>query len=382
MNSEKKIPFNLPPVLGNEKEFVLQAIDYRKLSGDGTFNKRSADLIKEKLGSKYVNLTPSCTAALEMAYLIIDLKPEEEVILPSYTFTSTATAVTLFGAKPVFVDIDESLNLDCSKLESAITPRTKAICIVHYAGMSCDFERLTEITKKSKNRIFIIEDAAQGIDAYYKNKPLGCLGDISAFSFHETKNIVCGEGGAIAVNDSSLVERAEILKDKGTNRQRFLRGQVDKYTWQDKGSSYLLGELSAAYLYAQLLESEKITHRRLEIWNRYYSNLAAEASKGNFKLPVVPSYSRHNGHIFYLIVKSQQERDSLFTFLKKRGVTSAPHYEPLHSSPAGVRFGKVSGDLKLTNELAGRLLRLPLFLDLSNEDIDFVSGSILEYYSR
>lgn len=381
MRTEIKIPFNIPPVLGTEEAYINKALSNRKLSGDGPFNKRASQLIKERLDSPYSNLTPSCTSALEMAYLLIDLKPDDEVILPSFTFTSTATAITLFGAKPVFVDVDESFNIDLTQVESAITNKTKAICVVHYAGTSCDMNRLKDTLQRQKNKIYLIEDAAQALDCYYNNKPLGTFGDIAAFSFHETKNVVCGEGGAIVVNNIDLIQRAELLKDKGTNRQSFLRGEVDKYTWQDKGSSYLLGEIPAAYLVAQLEEVQKITAKRLRIWSQYYSDLLPLEESKKLFLPKIPKFSKHNGHIFYLILKNENTRNLLAQFLKEKGISAVSHYVPLHSAPAGIKYGRVSGSMSNTDAYANCLLRLPMYYDLTPTQAEHVATEVKNFFA-
>lgn len=380
MKVDKLIPYNVPAVVGNEVHYVNEAMKSRKLSGDGSFNKKCSEWLRSYYQVPYATLTPSCTAALEMAYLLIDLKPGDEVIMPSFTFTSTATAVTLFGAKPVFVDVDSTLNLDLSKVEEAITSKTKAICPVHYAGTSCDIKKLRDII--GSRDIYIVEDAAQALGASYRDQKLGGTGDIAALSFHETKNVVCGEGGALIVKNPALIDRAEILKDKGTNRQRFLRGQVDKYTWQDKGSSYLLGELPAAYLLAQFEKLTEITDARLKVWNRYFQNLRELADIGTISLPKIPEYSQHNAHIFYLLTESEDIRFKLSQYLKDMNILAIPHYVPLHSAPAGIKFGRVSGTMEHTDSLANRLLRLPLFYDLNLDSVDYITQCIYSYFNK
>lgn len=376
MTKRELLPFNVPPVLGTEMTNIEKALMARKLSGDGFFNKKCSNWLSDYLGAKYSTLVPSCTSALEMAYLLMDLGPGDEVILPSFTFTSTATAVTLFGATPVFVDVDKTMNLNLDIVEQAITSKTKAICAVHYAGTSCDMNRLVGIGKK--HSVFIVEDAAQAIFSYYDNKPLGSFGDFAAFSFHETKNIVCGEGGALIVNNGEFVQRAEIVKDKGTNRQRFLRGEVDKYTWEDKGSSYLLGEIPAAFLWSQIEAGEAITQKRLQVWERYKQNLE---SVSEVHIMQVPPNCKLNAHIFYIVVKSESVRDQLAKFLRSENVLAISHYVPLHSSRAGKRFGRSHGEQRVTDDFASRLLRLPLYFDLSIDDVDYVCGKIRDYFS-
>ncbi|MBC7420225.1 MAG: dTDP-4-amino-4,6-dideoxygalactose transaminase [Bdellovibrio sp.] len=371
------IPFNLPMVVGNEAQYLQDVLKNKKLSGDGTFNKKASALIKERTGSLYVTLTPSCTAALEMAYLLIDLQPGDEVILPSFTFTSSATAIVLFGATPVFVDIDQSMNLDIDQVLKAVTAKTKAVCVVHYASTSCDLDLLRARLPK---HIYIVEDAAQAIGATYKGRALGSIGELGAYSFHETKNVLCGEGGALLVNHPDLVARAEILKDKGTNRQKFLRGEVDKYTWQDKGSSYLLPELAAAYLLAQLEKQDDINAKRLKLWNLYFAKLNTLASEKTFQLPVIPDHNLQNAHIFYLILANPQMAVNLALHLKKQNIQAVSHYVPLHNSPAGKRFGRTGENLANTEHKAAALIRLPLFYDLSENEIEIISSAVLNFF--
>lgn len=377
-----QIKFNVPTLIGKEEAAVKTAILNRKLSGDGSFNKSCAQILREKVKSPFVYLTPSCTAALEMAYMLLDLKKGDEVIMPSFTFTSTATSVVVFGGTPVFVDIDETCNVDVDKILAAVTEKTKAICVVHYAGYSCDLDKLSEGIKKFNRKIFIVEDAAQALGSTYKGRPLGGIGDISAFSFHETKNIVCGEGGAICVNNPDLLSRAEIIRDKGTNRQRFLRGEVDKYTWQDVGSSYLLGELPAAYLYEQLKAEEMINNRRRAIWNDFYRALEPLQSAGKLKLPVVPEFAKHNGHIFYIIANTIDESEALIKFCLERGIQPVRHYVPLHSAPAGKKFGITCGSIENTHFYADKLVRLPIYYNLDDSQKEQIINAVLDFYGK
>lgn len=368
----------MAPLLGSERDYVSDVLKHRKFSGEGPYNKKASEFLRKYLDAKFVTLTPSCTAALEMAYVLLDLKPGDEVILPSFTFTSTATATTQFGATPIFVDVDDTLNVDPARVTEAISAKTKAICVVHYAGFSADMDSLKKIT--ADRNIPIIEDAAQGLFALYKNKPLGSLGDLAAFSFHETKNIVCGEGGALVINNPAYLARAEIVRDKGTNRQKFLRGEVDKYTWVDKGSSYLLGELPAAFLFAQLERGEEITQKRRALWEHYFRKLTLLSEKGALRLPQAPEFSQHNGHIFYIILPNPEVTIGLAAFLKEKGISATSHYVPLHSSPAGLSLGRTCGPMTQTESLAYRLLRLPMFFDLELNQIDFICEQIYEFF--
>lgn len=376
-----KIPFNLPPKSSHEEHYISQAISNRKLSGEGSFNKKCAEWFNKNLPTLMTVITPSCTSALEMAMVLADIGPGDEVILPSFTFTSTANVVALYGAVPVFVDIDpRTLNIDPLAIEKAITPRTRVIMPVHYAGVGCEMDRIMALAE-AKN-IWVVEDAAQGIFASYKGKALGSWGHMAAFSFHETKNIVCGEGGALTINDKRLLERAEIVRDKGTNRQQFLNGQVDKYTWQDKGSSYLLSELSAAFLLSQLEEGPQITARRMKVWNQYHQGLAELEKQGHLTRMTVPSEATANAHIYYILLNSAEVRAALWQFLRERDIQSTTHYVPLHSAPAGVKYGRVSGSMKVTDDLANRMLRLPMFADLSQDESHYVIDSISAFFKR
>lgn len=376
-----KIHFNVPAKVGNEIKYIEEAISNRKLSGEGAFNKRCAELLRKKLNAKKALITPSCTHALEMAAILIGLKEGDEVIMPSYTFSSTATSVCLRGARPVFVDIrEDNLNINESLIERSITPKTKAIFVVHYAGIGCSMERIMEIAKK--HNLFVVEDAAHAIDAKFKGKYLGGIGHLGCFSFHETKNCVCGEGGALIINDIRFVERAEIIREKGTNREKFFRGEVDKYTWVDIGSSYLLSELSAAYLYSQLENMKKITGRRKERWVRYNKNLKHLEKEGKFRLPTIPKECTPNYHIFFLLLSDEDTRDKLMDYLKSKGILAIFHYLPLHLSPMGRKMGYKNGDLPITEELSGRILRLPLYYDLTAGDQDFIISNIKEFFSN
>ena len=376
-----KIPFNIPPKSAHEEQYISQAIANRKLSGEGSFNKKAADWFNKNLPTLMTVITPSCTSALEMAMVLADIGPGDEVILPSFTFTSTANVVALYGAVPVFVDIDPlTMNIDVAAIERAITPRTRVIMPVHYAGVGCEMDKIMALAEP-KN-IWVVEDAAQAIFASYKGKALGSWGHMAAFSFHETKNIVCGEGGALTINDKRLLARAEVVRDKGTNRQQFLNGQVDKYTWQDKGSSYLLSELSAAFLVSQLEDGKEITQHRLDAWKRYHQGLADLEKAGHLTRMTIPSEAKANAHIYYILLNSPEVRAALWQFLRERDIQSTTHYVPLHSAPAGVKYGRVSGSMKVTDDLANRMLRLPMFADLSVADTTLVINSIQDFFKR
>lgn len=360
------IPFNKPSAVGSEFSFIDEAFKRGQLSGDGYFTKRCNERISELSGSPSALLTHSCTAALEMAAILCNLKPGDEVIMPSFTFVSTANAVVLRGATPVFVDIDHrSLNIDPDQVEAAITPHTRAIFAVHYAGFPAEMDRLNQIAQT--HGLMVIEDAAQALGSTYKGRPAGCLGDIAAFSFHETKNIISGEGGAITVNRQDLVERAEIIREKGTNRSRFLRGQVDKYTWVDIGSSFLPGELIAAFLFAQLEKEEMIRQTRLALFDRYQSAFADLAQRERIVLPWHSDDVTGNGHMFYLRMRDVDDRDALIEHLREAGIIAPFHYVPLHSAPGGRRFGRAIGNLSVTDDTYSRLIRLPLYFTLGDE---------------
>lgn len=375
------IPFNAPPVVGTELEYMQSVMGSGKLCGDGGFTRRCQQWMENKFGSKKVLLTPSCTASLEMAAILIDIQPGDEVIMPSYTFVSTANAFVLRGATIVFVDIrPDTLNMDETLIEAAITEKTKAIVPVHYAGVACEMDAIMALADKHK--LFVIEDAAQGVMSTYKGKALGTIGHIGCFSFHETKNYTAGgEGGATLINDPSLVERAEIIREKGTNRSQFFRGQVDKYTWRDIGSSYLMADLQAAYLWAQLEEANRINEQRLRLWQNYYDALQPVAASGRITLPSIPPSCQHNAHMFYIKLRDNDDRSALIDWLKEAEILAVFHYIPLHSSPAGQRFGRFHGADRYTRFESERLLRLPLFYNLSDNNQKTVINSLLSYFS-
>jgi len=363
------IPFNKIYLTGKEIEYIRQSHETGNLSGDGFFTERSSEWLEQHTQTKKALITHSCTAALEMAAILADIQPGDEVIMPSYTFVSTANAFVLRGAVPVFVDIrEDTLNIDEMLIESAITPRTKAIVPVHYAGVACEMDTILAIAKKYN--LLVIEDAAQGVMASYKGKALGAIGDIGAYSFHETKNIISGEGGAILVNNPEFALRAEIIREKGTNRSQFYRGQVDKYTWQDIGSSYLPGEAISAFLLAQLEHAEEITQRRLDKWQIYHDALAHLEQKGDLRRPIIPEGCQHNAHMYYILLDSLQQRTHLIKQFKKQDIHPTFHYIPLHIAPAGKKYARVHGDLKNTESLSDRLLRLPLWVGLGPHQMD------------
>jgi dTDP-4-amino-4,6-dideoxygalactose transaminase len=369
------IPFNKPFVAGNELAYIQEAIANGHLSGNGPFTKRCQAWLEERLACRRALLTHSCTAALEMAALLTGVGPGDEVIMPSFTFVSTANAFALRGATPVFVDIrPDTLNLDESRIEAAITSRTRAIVPVHYAGVGCEMDAICRIARE--HGLFVIEDAAQGVMAAYKGRPLGSIGDASAVSFHETKNVIAGEGGALIVNRPEWVDRAEILWEKGTNRTLFSRGKVDKYSWIDLGSSYLPSEINAAFLCAQIEHAEAITCRRLEIWSAYHERLAGLESSAILRRPVVPPTSTPNGHMYYVLVARADLRTELVAALNARGIDAVSHYVPLHLAPAGSRFGRTAGSLDITESVSDRLLRLPLFPAMTNNELDAVTETM------
>jgi dTDP-4-amino-4,6-dideoxygalactose transaminase len=360
----ESIPFNWPYAAGEELIYVAEVQRNHHLSGDGPFTKRCQQWIEQQTGCAKALLTHSCTSALDLAAILLDLQAGDEVILPSYTFVSTANAFVLRGAIPVFVDIrEDTLNLDERLIEDAITPRTRAIVPVHYGGVSCDMDAINAIARRHNLRV--VEDAAQGVMASYKGRALGALGDLGAFSFHETKNVTSGEGGSLLVNDPDLVLRAEIIREKGTDRGRFFRGEVDKYTWQDVGSSFLPGEITAAFLMAQLEEAQRITDGRLAAWQRYHELLAPLEQQGLFRRPIVPPDCQHNGHMYYILLEPEVDRQQVLEELKRNKIGAVFHYVPLHSSPAGMRFGRAHGDLALTTSLSQRLIRLPMWFGLT-----------------
>ena len=373
------INFNVPPVVGTEIEYIRQAIASKKICGDGKFTKLCNSWIEEKTGTAKALLTTSCTHALEMSALLADIQPGDEVIMPSYTFVSTADAFVLRGAKIIFVDIrPDTMNIDERLIEDAVTEKTKAIVPVHYAGVSCEMNRILEIAKK--RNLVVIEDAAQGVQSFYYGKPLGTMGDFGCYSFHETKNYSMGEGGALLIREEKNIENAEIIREKGTNRSRFFRGQVDKYTWVSEGSSYLPSELNAAYLWAQLEESKKIFDDRMTAWQWYYENLEDLREKGLIELPVIPKGCQHNAHMFYIKTDSLEERTKLIDFLKKYEIISTFHYIPLHSSPAGLKYGEFHGEDKYTTKESERLLRLPMYYGLEKKQIDYIVKTVNEFY--
>ena len=363
-----EVPFNRPHTVGTEMAYIGEAVAASHLSASGPFSRRCAEWLEERLGCRRALLTHSCTGALEMTVLLSDIGPGDEVIMPSFTFVSTANAFALRGAVPVFVDIrEDTLNLDEDLVEAAITSRTKAIVAVHYGGIGCDMDALLEIADRPG--LILIEDAAHSVLSTYRDRPLGALGDLGALSFHETKNVISGEGGALLMRDDALVERAEILLEKGTNRSAFLRGDVDKYTWVDLGSSFGASEVTAAFLYAQLERAEAITRRRLEIWDAYHREFADLEEGGALRRPVVPEECRHEGHLYYLLAPTHEWRDRMIDRLRQHGVQAVFHYVPLHSAPAGRRHGRAAGDLDVTEELSGRLLRLPMWVDMQAEQV-------------
>lgn len=373
------IPFSSPAITGNEEKYIKEAIESKRLSGDHSFTKRCNSWLEEQTETKKAFITTSCTHALEMAALLVDIKEGDEVIMPSYTFVSTANAFVLRGAKVVFVDIrPDTMNMDESLIEQAITDRTKAIVPVHYAGVGCEMDTIMRIARE--HNLFVIEDAAQGMMATYKGRALGAIGDIGAYSFHETKNYTCGEGGAILINDERHTKRAEIIREKGTNRSQFFRGEVDKYSWQNVGSSWLPSEINAAFLFAQLEKAEEINSDRLRTWDRYYHNLKSVEGKGYIELPKVPLECRHNGHMFYIKVKDLDERTRMIDHLKKNGICAMFHYIPLHSSPIGPKLSRFCGEDRFTTIESERLVRLPLFYGLSANDIDFICQTIMAFY--
>lgn len=372
MKKESKIPFNWPFMTGKELYYIAEAHFNGRLAGDGPFTKRCHKWIEKKTGCRKALLTHSCTAALEMAALLLDLKPGDEVIMPSYAFVSTANAFVLRNATPVFVDIrEDTLNIDERLIEAAITPHTRAIVALHYAGVSCEMDSIMKIA--AKHHLRVVEDAAQGLMAGYKGQALGSIGHLGAYSFHETKNVISGEGGALLVNDPDQIARAEIFREKGTDRSRFFRGEVDKYTWQDIGSSYLPGELIAAFLWAQLEDAEQINAARLEIWGKYHRLLEPLESAGYLRRPIVPPECQHNAHIYYILLDPGINRQMVIQFLQQQDIWTVFHYVPLHSSPAGRRFARTVGELHITDSISERVLRLPLWMGLSGDQQERVT---------
>jgi dTDP-4-amino-4,6-dideoxygalactose transaminase len=374
-----RIPFNKPCIVGPELIYINQAIANGHASGNGPFSKRAEKLMEERFTARRILLTTSCTAALEMGALLCDLQPGDEVILPSYTFVSTANAIVLRGAKPVFVDIRaDTLNIDERLIEASVTSRTRAIFPVHYAGVACDMDEIMAIA--SRHNLLVVEDAAQGVFAKYKDRWLGTIGDMGCYSFHETKNFSCGEGGALVVNKKRFENRAEILREKGTNRSQFLRGQVDKYTWIDIGSSYVPSDMLAAFLVGQLESMEKITEKRRLIYNQYSRMLAPLTERGLIQLPTVPQYCTMNYHMFYILTSDIERRSALIAHLQQAGILAVFHYVPLHSSPYGQSLGARGGALPVTEEMSARVLRLPLYYDMTEADVAAVGEAILDFY--
>ncbi len=380
------IPFNKPFIAGKELYNISQAVLSGHLAGNGVFTKKCQAWLETQTGCAKALMTASCTGALEMAAILSGVGPGDEVIIPSFTFVSTANAFHLRGAKLVFADIaPDTLNIDPASVAERITPATKAVCVVHYAGVGCEMDEFTALCetggKGARGRITLIEDAAHAICAYYNDKPLGSFGDLSAFSFHETKNFISGEGGALGINDPTLIERAEIIWEKGTNRSQFFRGLTDKYTWVDTGSSFLPSELITAFLYAQFEQAGEITRRRLAGWRYYQEGLRALEKAGDLRLPFIPAHSRHNGHMFYILLQDVSTRDALMEHLRQRNIMAVFHYVPLHTSPMGLSMGYREGMLPVTEDMSGRILRLPLFYDLSAEDQDRVIGAIRGFFA-
>lgn len=374
------IPFNIPPFVGTELKYVQEAINNHKICGDGAFTKKCHSWFEEKIGRKAL-LTTSGTTALEMAAILCNVQPGDEVILPSFTFCSTADAFVQRGAKLVFVDVrPDTMNIDENKIEAAITEKTKVICPVHYAGVVCEMDKIMKIARR--HNLKVVEDAAQAVFSTYKGKPAGTIGDFGCYSFHETKNLSMGEGGAIVINDEKDYDMAEIIREKGTDRSLFLRGQVDKYTWREYGSSYLPSDMNAAYLWAQLEDYEKIQNSRMNVWNSYYSAFKPLENAEKVILPNIPEGCVHNAHMFYLITKNLEERTALIKFLKENDVAAVFHYIPLHSAPAGLKFGRFNGTDEITTTYSERLVRLPLFYGLSVEDLNRVISAVNKFYQE
>lgn len=373
------ISFNIPPYAGTEDKYIRDVINNRKLCGDGQFTKLCNAKFEEITGTKKALMTTSGTSALEMAALLSNIQRGDEVIMPSYTFVSTANAFVLRGATIVFVDIrPDTMNIDEKLIENAITPKTKAIVPVHYGGVACEMDAIMDIAKRYN--LIVVEDAAQGVMSYYKGQALGSIGDFGCYSFHETKNYSMGEGGAVLINNEKDVERAEIIREKGTNRTKFFRGQVDKYTWVDMGSSYLQSELNCAYLYGQIENPDIINNDRLKSWNTYYELLKPLAESGKIELPFIPDGCTHNAHMFYIKARDLEERTQLISYLKENGIGAVFHYIPLHSSPAGQQFGRFHGEDKFTTKESERLLRLPMYYGLKQDDVEYVVEKIKEFY--
>lgn len=373
------IRFNVPPYTGKELDYIKQAVEKKKICGDGEFTHKCNEWIEQKTGTAKALLTTSCTHATEMAAILSDIKPGDEVIMPSYTFVSTADAFVLRGAKAVFVDIrPDTMNIDENLIENAITDKTRAIVPVHYAGVGCEMDKIMEIAQKYN--LIVIEDAAQGVMAEYNGKPLGTFGEFGCFSFHETKNFSMGEGGAILIRDEKDIERAEIIREKGTNRAKYFRGQIDKYTWIDAGSSYLPSEMNAAYLYAQLEEADKITEDRMKSWNMYFEGFEDLDKAGRVQRPFIPANCKHNAHMFYLKCKDLEERSALIKFLGENDILAVFHYIPLHNAPAGKQFGRFNGEDVYTTKESDRLVRLPLYYGLKEDEVGYIIDKVKEFY--
>ena len=375
------IEFNIPPFIGTEMSYISDAINLHKICGDGKYTKLCNKWIEEKTGTTKALLTTSCTHATELAAILANIKPGDEVIVPSYTFVSTANAFVLRGATVVFVDIrPDTMNIDETLIEDAITEKTKAICPVHYAGVSCEMDTIMDIAKR--HNLIVIEDAAQGVMSTYKGKALGTIGDYGCFSFHETKNYSMGEGGAILIKDKEKALKAEIVREKGTNRSQFFRGQIDKYTWVSEGSSYLPSDMNAAYLWAQLEQADKIFDDRMSTWNKYYELLSSLRDKGYIELPYVPEECGHNAHMFYIKCKDLEERTKLISHLKENGINPAFHYIPLHSAPAGLKYGRFHGEDRYTTKESERLLRLPMYYGLTFETVTLICDILHTFFSK
>jgi len=377
---EKQIPFNMPSMVGNELKYIKQAVLSRKISGDGDFTKKCSRFIEDRYKAKKVLLTTSCSTALDISAILLDIKPGDEVVLPSFTFPSTANSFLIRGAILRFVDIrPDTLNIDESKIEEAINSNTRAIVVVHYAGVPCEMDAIVKVAEKYSLKI--IEDSAHGMESCYGNRYLGTIGDIGCYSFHETKNVICGEGGAILVNNESLIERAEILREKGTNRSKFFRGEIDKYTWVDIGSSFLPSEVTSAFLYAQLENIDMICTKRNRMWGYYYKSLENLEIKGYIKRPAsIDNKNTHNGHIFYILLENSNLRKQLLDYLKSRGILAVYHYLPLHLSPMGIKMGYRKGQLPVTEDISERLTRLPLYYSLSNREQERVIKGLESFF--
>lgn len=375
----ERINFNVPPYVDKAAEYIQECVKNQKICGDGAYTRLCSQWFEKRTGTAKCLLTTSCTHATELAALLADIQPGDEVIMPAYTFVSTADAFVLRGATPVFVDIrPDTMNIDEKLIEAAVTEKTKAIVPVHYAGVSCEMDTIMDIA--ARHNLLVIEDAAQGVMSSYKGKPLGTIGDFGCFSFHETKNYSMGEGGALLIRDQKYVEDAEIIREKGTNRSKFYRGQIDKYTWVNFGSSYLPSDMNAAYLYAQLEIADEINQARLILWNRYYEKLTPLAEAGKLELPMVPEGCVHNAHMFYIKTKDIQERTALIDHLKTNNILSVFHYIPLHTAPAGIKFGRFHGEDKYTTAESERLTRLPMYYGLTLEKVDYICDKVKEFF--